>query len=137
MRPHNTMARFAAAFSIVVLAGALAAGCATTLSGPVTDRDGMTLYTFDKDNRGSGESNCYGDCAATWPPVPADAAGGEHFGSITRLDGTQQLTYEGRPVYYYAGDNKPGDMKGEGFAGVWHAVRNEPKTSGGGVDSGY
>lgn len=142
MITHNTPDLNGAALFLALCLGALVAGCATPGqgAGPVTDRSGMTLYTFDKDEPGSGESACYGSCAENWPPVPASAASGEAFGSITRDDGMRQLTYEGSPVYYYAGDSAPGDMNGAGLGGVWHVIESaeggDAYGSGGG-SSGY
>lgn len=126
MTTRNTPQRNGVALFLMLCLSAMVAGCATTgqSSGPVTDRSGMTLYTFDKDEPGSGESACYGSCAENWPPVPAAEAGGEPFGSITRDDGMRQLTYRGHPVYYYAGDSSPGDMNGAGLGGVWHVIES-------------
>jgi predicted lipoprotein with Yx(FWY)xxD motif len=98
--------------------------CATAESRDVmTGRSGMTLYTFDKDVAGSGKSACEQACLARWPAVPATEASGPEFGSIRRDDGTVQLTYGGRPVYFYVGDRKPGEVLGDGVRGVWHALR--------------
>lgn len=93
-------------------------------SGVMTGLNGMTLYTFDKDVEGSGKSVCNGPCATAWPPFIAasnEPAGGD-WAVITRDDGTRQWTYSGKPLYYYAKDQKPGDVAGEGFNNVWHAV---------------
>lgn len=133
----TTRIRNGAALAIGLLIST-AAGCAATepLSQPLTDRDGMTLYILDEDERGSRESTCYGGCAEKWPPVPAANAGGEDFGSITRADGTRQLTYKGQPVYYYAGDSETGDMNGDDIGGVWHAIRSGRGNDGTTVDIG-
>jgi predicted lipoprotein with Yx(FWY)xxD motif len=93
----------------------------TTLVGP----DGMTLYIFTNDTE--GVSNCSGDCATNWPPlVVADddelAAGDGVTGeldTIERDDGSLQVTYDGAPLYYFAGDSAAGDSNGEGVGGVW------------------
>ena len=86
--------------------------------------NGMTLYTFDRDEAGSGKSVCNGPCAANWPPVAASAApaGGE-WSHITRDDGSRQLAYKGKPLYYWVRDSKPGDKTGEGFNNVWRTAR--------------
>ncbi|MFH8347148.1 SCO0930 family lipoprotein [Streptomyces sp. NPDC018045] len=96
--------------------------------GPVvTDSEGMTLYRFDKDTAEPPNSACSGACATTWPPVPADdatAASGmaaDALGSVTRADGTKQLTIGGWPAYRYAKDTAPGDTKGHGVGGTWNA----------------
>ncbi|ATG48792.1 hypothetical protein CEW89_15190 [Celeribacter ethanolicus] len=83
----------------------------------------MTLYTFDKDEK--GVSNCYDMCAANWPPVVGDAdmelpSG---YSLITRKEGYEQVAYKGMPLYGWVKDEKPGDMTGEGVNGVWHVAR--------------
>jgi predicted lipoprotein with Yx(FWY)xxD motif len=89
------------------------------LAGP----DGMTLYTYDEDTRGT--SNCTGLCAAAWPPLhaPADAESFNGFTPITRPDGSKQWAYDGEPLYLYVGDSKPGDVRGDGVDEVWHVAR--------------
>ncbi|KXF77063.1 hypothetical protein ATN84_11420 [Paramesorhizobium deserti] len=89
----------------------------------LTDAKGMTLYTFDKDTEGM--SNCYDQCAAKWPPLTA-AEGASADGDYTlveRKDGTKQWAYEGKPLYLWENDKKPGDMTGEGVGGVWHVAK--------------
>jgi predicted lipoprotein with Yx(FWY)xxD motif len=87
----------------------------------LTDSTGMTVYTFDKD--GADRSNCYGDCAATWPPVPVDSIPhGFGISGMSREDGVDQAVYQGKPLYLFAGDRKPGDMNGDNMQNVWHAV---------------
>jgi predicted lipoprotein with Yx(FWY)xxD motif len=86
---------------------------------------GLTLYTFDNDTE--GVSNCSGQCLVNWPalttpanlPPMGDGAGGV-LATITRDDGTVQVTYDGLPLYYYVGDAVPGDKTGDGVGGVWH-----------------
>lgn len=92
------------------------------------DAQGMTLYRFTRDTT-PGESACYDQCAANWPPLLTTGAArlapgipGE-LGTITRTDGTQQVTYNGMPLYYYAKDEKPGDTTGQGAGDVWFVVQ--------------
>ncbi|MFB7394793.1 SCO0930 family lipoprotein [Streptomyces sp. NPDC056191] len=116
--------------------GSVAAG---TASGPLAVRDdvelgplvadaaGFTLYRFDKDTADPSSSACAGDCAKTWPPVPASATepGGvdaARTGSVKRADGTEQLTIAGWPVYRFAKDTAPGQTNGQGVGGTWFAV---------------
>ena len=66
-------------------------------------------------------------CASSWPHVPADTPIGSGvdpalFGSTTRTDGTEQLTIDGQPLYFFAGDQEPGDLLGQGLNDVWFAV---------------
>lgn len=90
---------------------------------PLTDVNGMTLYTFDKDTNGT--SNCYDDCAVNWPPyiAAADSADmGESFALVERRDGTQQWAKDGAPLYLWIGDTAPGETTGDGVGGVWHVA---------------
>lgn len=92
----------------------------------LTDANGMTLYLFTMDTT-ANESVCDGDCATNWPPVPAEGLSlpegvpGE-LGSISRADGSQQASYNGIPLYLFAGDSAAGDITGEGMGGVWFVV---------------
>ena len=114
---------------IAVIAAALVGACAGMSYAPVkysngvmTGQNGMTLYTFDKD--AMGKSVCNAQCATNWPPFTAAAsepAGGD-WSVITRDDGSKQWAWSGKPLYYYAKDQKPGDVTGDNFNKVWHAV---------------
>jgi predicted lipoprotein with Yx(FWY)xxD motif len=88
----------------------------------LADAKGMTLYTFKKDS--PGKSACAGECVTKWPlyyseKVAADAKMQGDFGTITREDGQKQTTYKGMPLYYFAGDKAPGEVKGHGVKEVW------------------
>ncbi len=93
-------------------------------SGPhgsyLTDSTGKSLYMFASDT--SSKSTCPGSCAAFWPPLTtsgtAKASGGASgtVATITRSDGSKQVTYDGHPLYYFKLDSKAGDTKGEGRA---------------------
>ena len=89
----------------------------------LVDGQGMSLYIFTKDT--PGVSNCSGKCLAAWPPLVAsgDLMAGSgvtgKLGSITRDDGTKQVTYNDMPLYHWASDAKPGDVSGQGVGGVW------------------
>jgi len=88
-----------------------------------TDANGMTLYTYDKDE--AGKSNCYDKCATNWPPLKAEAdakAEGE-WTVVDRTDGTKMWAYEGKPLYTFIGDKKAGEMTGDGKGGVWHVAK--------------
>ena len=93
-----------------------------TSSGKVlADPAGMTLYTFDKD--AGGKSMCNGDCAKAWPPAMASSSD-KPVGDltiITRDDGSRQWADNGKPLYTYVKDKKPGDVMGDNVNGVWHA----------------
>ncbi len=87
-------------------------------------KNGLTLYTFRKDAK--NKSNCYGDCAAAWPPFTAGASAKADgaLGIIDRKDGSRQWALNGQPLYFWAGDSAKGDVTGDGVGGVWDAVRN-------------
>lgn len=96
----------------------------------LASKDGKTLYIFDKDS--AGKSNCNGGCATAWPPftVANPASAGGDFSSIQRDDGTSQWAYKSKPLYFFAGDARPGDARGDKQGGVWHVVRGTNKVSG-------
>ncbi|MCT2539192.1 hypothetical protein OE699_01565 [Sedimentimonas flavescens] len=112
----------------VVLAAGMAqadpAMVAETAKGQtLVDAAGMTLYTFDKD--ADGKSACNGGCAANWPPLMAEegAMAEGAWSVITRDDGAKQWAYDGKPLYTWVKDTKPGDVTGDGFNGVWHVAQ--------------
>jgi predicted lipoprotein with Yx(FWY)xxD motif len=96
----------------------------------LTDGEGRTVYYWEHDTGSS--STCYGACAGAWPPVlttgAAVAGAGVQaslLGTTTRTDGKVQVTYHGHPLYYFAGDSKPGDINGEestAFGGKWYIL---------------
>lgn len=115
-----------------LLIGGLLSGCASMgtssaaapakmENGTLTGPNGMTLYVFDKD--AGGKSMCNGKCAENWPPLMAKGDASGDFSVITRDDGSKQYAYKGKPLYYWAKDQKPGDKTGDGFNNVWHAAR--------------
>ena len=109
----------------------------TDSNGVMASKDGKTLYTFTKD--AAGKSNCNGGCATAWPPfIVANAAlaGGE-FSIVTRDDGAKQWAFKGQPLYFFAGDTKPGEMNGEGSGGVWFVVKSPAASSKASSRSGY
>ena len=96
--------------------------------GPfLTDTDGNSLYLFTVDDPGT--SNCYGGCAEAWPPfllgeaglTPVNGMSGT-LGATLRTDETRQITYDGMPLYYFAGDSEPGDTNGQAVGDVWFVV---------------
>ena len=105
----------------------------------LVDGKGRTLYLWEADKNGT--STCTGACAAAWPPVPV--TGAPHagsgvdqalLGSVKRADGTEQLTYNGHPLYYFAGDASSGVAHGQGskaFGADWYVV----SASGAKIDS--
>jgi predicted lipoprotein with Yx(FWY)xxD motif len=111
------------------LAGAALAQTATpgkmesTAKGQIlTNGKGRTLYTFDKDS--TGKSACNATCATLWPPFLAssDATASGNWSVITRSNGSKQWAYDGKPLYTWIKDKKPGDMTGNGVKNVWHTA---------------
>jgi predicted lipoprotein with Yx(FWY)xxD motif len=90
----------------------------------------LTVYLFEGDKGAS--SSCSGPCAVVWPPVTTtgkpQASGGAlaaELGTITRSDGTTQVTYKGHPLYYFAKDGDAGDAYGQGIKGFgagWYVL---------------
>ena len=117
-----------------LLLSALLSACASmgdaaaptrTTDGVLTGPNGMTLYTFDRDAAGSGQSVCNGACATNWPPLVA-AAGAKApagYSVVRRDDGSAQWAYQGKPLYYWAKDAKPGDRSGDGVNNAWRLAR--------------
>jgi predicted lipoprotein with Yx(FWY)xxD motif len=127
------------------LAAAAAGGLKTaTIGGAtvLTNANGFTLYSFAPDTPTT--SQCNGTCAQNWPPVQgsATAAGVTGtFGTITRSDGSVQATFDGHPLYTFAGDTAPGQNKGNGpnaAGGLWREVTASGSVPAGGSspDSG-
>jgi predicted lipoprotein with Yx(FWY)xxD motif len=118
----------------LVSAALLALTVATAYAQPVmrdgvlADAAGRTVYTFDKD--APGKSNCSGGCLAAWPAFMAKE-GASAKGDFTLIDaaGGKQWTVKGMPLYYFAGDSKPGERNGEGSGGVWHTVGGAVKAA--------
>jgi predicted lipoprotein with Yx(FWY)xxD motif len=98
---------------------------AKSMDGTLVGPNGMTLYTFDRDAPGSGKSACNGPCAANWPPLmaKADAKPTGAWTIVTRDDGTKQWAYQGKPLYYWTKDQKPGDKTGDGVNNVWKTAK--------------
>lgn len=94
------------------------------MGGVLTNQAGMTLYTFDRD--AGGKSACSGPCATNWPPLiaVADAKPYGEWSIITRDEGAKQWAYEGKPLYLWSKDQKPGDKTGDGFNNLWHAAKD-------------
>jgi predicted lipoprotein with Yx(FWY)xxD motif len=99
------------------------AGLGTVL----VDSEGMTVYDFTVDE--GTMSNCYGGCEAAWPPVTTtgkptagEGAMSSALGTTKRKDGTLQVTYDGHPLYTFAGDKGPGEANGSESEGTWFVL---------------
>lgn len=100
----------------------------TALGTILAGGNGMTLYVFDQDT--GGKIACTAACTNTWKPLTATdgsslptISGVVGFTLVTRPDGSHQVAAASRPLYFYAGDSEPGDTKGDGLGGAWHAAR--------------
>ena len=172
MTLRKSTALLAGAAALVVTALALA-GCGggsdtdatpTTASGSAgDDRGGQRGPRQDPRRRARShalpvpeglrtKSTCFGKCAANWPPLdvsgkPTEGSGAnaELVGTTSRPGGKSQVTYNGHPLYLFAGDKNPGDTNGEGvnaFGGSWYALspagdQVTPPANGGGGGYGY
>lgn len=109
----------------------------TDLGEIVVDGEGMTVYMFDNDTQGGDVSTCEGECATNWPAVTTDSdepvvegVTGE-VGTITGVDGEPQVTLNGWPLYYFAGDSAAGDTNGQGVNDVWWVLTPAGEKIGG------
>jgi predicted lipoprotein with Yx(FWY)xxD motif len=105
--------------------GATVAVANSRLGDILVDGEGRTLYAFTKDQ--GDQSACSGECATNWPAFTGTATAGTGaqaslLSTAAQASGTDQVTYDGRPLYYFAGDAKPGDTNGQGVGKVWYAV---------------
>jgi predicted lipoprotein with Yx(FWY)xxD motif len=87
--------------------------------------DGFTLYVFMPDAQ--GDPTCNDTCADNWPALGGPVTAGEGvdaalLGTATRDDGSVQATYNGWPLYYFAGDPAVGDTNGQGVSDIWWVV---------------
>jgi predicted lipoprotein with Yx(FWY)xxD motif len=144
----NRSARIAALLAAVLVCAGAAVALARSTGAVVTthqgklgrmlaSRSGYTLYLFVHDS--SGKSTCNGTCAKAWPPdltrgKPSVASGSgvnsKLLGTTKRTNGTYQVTYNGHPLYLYAGDKQTGTMHGEAqnqFGGRWYVVSTAGK----------
>jgi len=91
----------------------------------VTDQKGWVLYRFDADTAKPSKSNCENKCAKVWPPAITDGnpklsgVDASLVGTVTRADGSMQITLNGWPLYRYIGDKTPGKWTGQNVGGKW------------------
>jgi predicted lipoprotein with Yx(FWY)xxD motif len=127
IRPRNSICRYSSSsFDHASSSGPVTT---STINGTqvLTDGQGYTLYWFALDTPAT--SVCTGSCATYWPPMPGPVTAGSGvtgtLGTITKSDGTTQATYDGHPLYTYAGDTVPGQAKGNGLnssGGLWYEM---------------
>lgn len=120
--------------------GATVAVASSSLGDILVDAEGRTLYAFTKDK--GDKSACSGECATNWPALTGTATAGTGaqaslLSTSMQANGASQVTYDGRPLYYFAGDTKPGDTNGQAVGNVWFVVAADgalvqKKAAGGG-----
>ena len=139
--PSGTVATEAPTTTAAQAAGATTVAVANSRLGDIlVDADGRTLYVFTKDE--GDQSACSGQCATNWPALTGTATAGTGvqaalLSTSTQANGDTQVTYDGHPLYYFAGDTKPGDTNGQGVGDVWFAMTGDgqlvkEKAAGGG-----
>jgi predicted lipoprotein with Yx(FWY)xxD motif len=102
----------------------------TSLGQTLVDANGRTLYLFEGDKRNVSTLSAAGQ--AVWPPFTSsikpralNGAIAGRIGTIGHAGGSAQVTYNGHPLYYYVGDQNPGQTRGQGlnqFGALWYAI---------------
>jgi predicted lipoprotein with Yx(FWY)xxD motif len=115
-------------------------GEASGVGKVLVDAEGMTLYYFQKDQKGSGKSKCEGACAEAWPPLTTEGepeavkgVKASMLGTIEREDGSTQVTYAGWPLYTFVEDQKPGEDNGtdsKAFGASWYPLHSNGQKAG-------
>jgi predicted lipoprotein with Yx(FWY)xxD motif len=109
----------------------------------ITDFRGFPLYVYTLDSPGSGVSTCYDYCAYVWPPLTVEQGTipqgtsetmNGRLSTLTRIDGTLQVTYNGWPLYYHISDKIRKNVGSQGIiweTGFWWvlSLRGEPITT--------
>jgi predicted lipoprotein with Yx(FWY)xxD motif len=121
-------------------AASVSTGSASGVGTVLVDSNGMTLYYFEKDKKGTKTSACNGACASAWPPLTTSGAAkamsrakSSQMGTIERSDGTTQVTYAGWPLYAYTADTAPGEANGtdvKAFGGSWYPLHPNGEKAG-------
>jgi predicted lipoprotein with Yx(FWY)xxD motif len=104
--------------------GVVASAKKAKVGSVIVDAQGRTLYRFTAEAQ--GVPVCTAACVGTWPPAIVSATTGlpKHVATVKRPDGGKlQLTYDGHPLYRYAGDQSKADANGEGVGGQWFVVK--------------
>ena len=115
-------------------------GSAAGVGKVLVNSEGLTLYYFQKDKKGSGVSKCEGACAEGWPPLTTEGepeamsgVNASMLGTIERNDGTTQVTYAGWPLYTFVEDSKPGEDNGtdsKAFGASWYPLHGNGQKAG-------
>lgn len=117
----------------VKLTEALTAKTIKKMGKVVADQNGWVLYRFDADTAKPSKSNCEAKCAQVWPPAITDGnpklsgVDASLVGTVTRGDGSMQITLNGWPLYRYIGDKAPGQWKGQNVGAKWFVAAPDGK----------
>jgi predicted lipoprotein with Yx(FWY)xxD motif len=128
LNPTTTAAATTTSVPQARAAGATVTFSTTQFGNTLADGDGRTLYVFTAD--GTDVSNCNGSCLQLWrryaPPAIVTGPGVDplRLGTID-VDGVKQLTIDHQPLYSFAADEKPGDVRGQGVGGMWWVVKTD------------
>jgi predicted lipoprotein with Yx(FWY)xxD motif len=142
--PASTTTTTAPAATTTAPAAATVATRTTGIGMVLVDSAGKTLYHFDKDT--STAFGCTGACTTAWPPLTVPSGTTMPVGGTgvtgtlavrARPDGSQQVTWNGLPLYRFAADAAPGDTKGDGLGGNWHAAKPGASTTATTATPGY
>lgn len=97
----------------------------------LVDAEGLTLYMFDADEQDADESACDEECVENWPPLtvedevePGDDVETD-LSTFERADGSNQVAANGWPLYYWIGDDEPGDTAGQAIEDVWWVLAED------------
>jgi predicted lipoprotein with Yx(FWY)xxD motif len=113
----------------------------SSVAGTLVGPNGHTLYENTVDT--ATNISCTGSCTKEWPPLSGDPSvtsglNTADFATITRPDGTKQVTFQGHPLYLFDEDKSAGDKKGEGIkdqGGSWHVAASSPVSTTGGTST--
>jgi predicted lipoprotein with Yx(FWY)xxD motif len=115
-----------------------------SIGSVLVDSSGLTLYFLKGET--AANIQCTGSCATNWPPLtvasgvkPTVGSGvSGKAGTVQRPDGSLQVTYDGKPLYTFAGDSGPGDASGQGVANFFAATpTGSTGNPGSGSSGGY
>jgi predicted lipoprotein with Yx(FWY)xxD motif len=131
---------FGAGTAVAATSVATVGSSSSKLGTFLVGTNGHTLYVFSADKK--NKSNCTGECAQNWPalltsakPKAKGSAKASELGTIKR-GSSEQVTYDGHPLYYYVADTVAGDTSGQGTkvdGGLWTVIgpNGSPITSSG------
>lgn len=112
----------------------------SSLGEVLVDGSGRTLYMYSPDGIDASSSKCTGPCANLWPELSGKPKAGTGVDAqlVGATSGTNQASYAGHLLYYYAKDSSAGDVNGQGIDKIWYvldgkgtAITKAPSNTGG------